>query len=321
MYTRPVIDTHVHLYDVAQWRYPWLDNIPPLKRPVLLADYTAAIGQASVEQFVFVEVAAHADDALNEVRWIDRHCATDPKPIGMHPRSPTLGAIVAQARLERGAAVEEELTALLETRRVTGVRRIVAAPFQTDPAFCLRSSFIEGVNRVGRLNLSFDIGASSSYLPAVVTFARQCENVRLVLDHLGLPLIKERVMEPWRSHLRELAAMPHVHCKISGLLAEAGENWSAAAIAPYILEAADAFGFDRILFGSDFPVQNLVGSFTAWFDVVSDIMESASLSETRRFFYDNARIIYRIPTLAGTPTSQSTSADRSPQQPLIGRPR
>src|SRR5882762_398905 len=144
MYALPVVDTHVHLYDVERLRYSWLDNIPQLKRPFLLDDYAAAVGAAPIEQFVFVEVAAHADDALKEARWVDSHCAVGGVRLGIRAQGPAMGAIVAQARVELGAAVEDELSVLLEIQRVTGIRRIVAAPFQTDPAFCLRPLFVEG---------------------------------------------------------------------------------------------------------------------------------------------------------------------------------
>jgi L-fuconolactonase len=301
MYALPVVDTHVHLYDVERLQYSWLGNIPQLNRTFLLDDYAAAVGTAPIEQFVFVEVAAHADDALKEARWVDSHCAVGRIHHGIRAQGPAMGAIVAQARVELGAAVEDDLSMLLEIQRVTGIRRIVAAPFQTDPAFCLRPLFVEGVKRLSEHNLSFDIGAPASYLPAVIQFARQCDDVRLVLDHLGMPLIKDAIMEPWRQQIRELAAMPHVYCKISGLLSEAGEKWSVSAIAPYVLEAVNAFGFDRIMFGSDFPVQNLVGSFTVWFDMVSSILGGASQEELRRFFCDNARRVYRISAMPARP--------------------
>jgi L-fuconolactonase len=290
MHLLPIVDTHVHLYDLERRRHPWLDHAPQINRSFFLDDYAAAIRTAPVEQFVFVEAAALVETAIEEARWVERHCAGD-----AGARGPTLGAIVAQARVELGAAVEDELSALVEIQRVTGIRRIIAAPFQADPDFCLRPSFIEGVRRLGRYDLSFDIGISPGYLPAVTQFARQCEDVRLVLNHLGLPLVKEAILEPWCQHLQELAAMPHVHCKISGLLMQAGASWSTPAIAPYVLEAVDAFGFDRVMFGSDFPAQNPVGSFTSWLEVVSGILSGAADHELRRFFWDNGRRFYRIP--------------------------
>jgi L-fuconolactonase len=99
------------------------------------------------------------------------------------------------------------------------------------------------------------------------------------LDHIGKSLIEQGVMEPWRTQLRQLAALPNLSCKVSGLLVEAGPDWSLAKIRPYIWEAVDAFGFDRLMFGSDFPVQNLVGDYVSWATLVSDALADATEEE------------------------------------------
>ncbi len=288
--TPTIIDAHVHLYDTRLWRYPWLDAVPHIKAPFLLQDYAEATSGTTVEQFVFIEVGAHPEDAVSEVRWVADHCAANADDDGF----PALGAIVAQARVERGDAVEEELDALLETGKVTGIRRIVAAPFQSDPDVCTSPAFIDGVRRVGRRGLSFDIGAPASYLPKVVTLARACGDAPLVLDHLGMPTGVETPFDDWRRELRALAALPNVFCKISGLLSHAGSDPPAKVLAPYVAEAVEIFGFDRVILGSDYPVHNVAGGVAGWLDTVLTILSGSSEDELRRLCADNAQSVYRV---------------------------
>ena len=190
--------------------------------------------------------------------------------------------------------MREELDQLVQLPLVHGVRRILAAPFQHDLAFCLQPAFLEGLRLLPEYGFSFDIGISAVNLPNVVLMVQHCPDVRFILNHIGKPLIAQGVMEPWRTQCRQLAAFPQVSCKVSGLLTEAGPEWSLAKIRPYIAEAVDAFGFDRLMFGSDFPVQNLVGDYVSWATVVSDALADATEEERTRLFRTNAQQCYRI---------------------------
>jgi L-fuconolactonase len=177
-----------------------------------LPEYQAALNGITVDSFVFVEVGAHDEDGLDEARWVS----------SLGKEEPRLGAIVAQARLERGAAVREELDQLVQLPLVHGVRRILAAPFQHDLAFCLQPAFLEALRLLPEYGFSFDIGISAVNLPNVVLMVQHCPDVRFILNHIGKPLIAQGVMEPWSTQFRQLAAFPQVSCKVSGLLTEAG---------------------------------------------------------------------------------------------------
>lgn len=282
------VDAHVHLYDTAALRYPWLDAVPHIKAPFLYPDYAAAVSGTSVRQFVFMEAGAHHEDAAAEVRWVAEHCANR----GVD--GPELGAIVAQIHVERGAAVDDELTPLLEVETLKGVRRILARPFLEDPEIATGADFIEGVRRIGRCGLSFDVGAPSGQLPKVLALARACVDVTFVLDHLGMPTGAEIPFDAWCEQLRELGRLPNVYCKISGLLQQAGSQPPAEALAPYISEAVEGFGFDRVIFGSDYPVHNAAGGVSTWLDTVLDVLSGSSTDEHDRLFARNARSVYRI---------------------------
>jgi L-fuconolactonase len=162
-----LVDSHVHLFDPQQRRYPWLTDVPTINQPHLLRDYQAALNGITVDSFVFVEVAAHDEDGLDEARWV----------ASLGEDEPWLGAIVAQARLERGMAVREELDQLAQIELVHGVRRIIAAPFQSDPEFCLRPAFLEAVRLLPEYGFSFDIGVSAVDLSNVASLVQELGDV------------------------------------------------------------------------------------------------------------------------------------------------
>jgi L-fuconolactonase len=279
-----VVDAHVHLYDPGSRRHPWLVNVPAIDSPHLLPDYREASSGYPIEALVFVEVAPHDDDGLDEAAWVQSLADTDS----------LVGAIVAQARVERGAAVADELAELSRHPAVTGVRRIIAAPFQSDPDLCVSPRFVEGVKAVGAAGLVFDLGLSAVDLPNAIRLAERCPDVQFVLDHAGKPLIEAGAVEPWREHVGALASLGNVTCKVSGLLTEAGPAWEASAIAPYVREVIELFGFGRVMFGSDFPVQNLVGSYAGWIDAAYAAVSDARDDELAQLFRMNARRVYRL---------------------------
>ncbi len=206
---------------------------------------------------------------------------------------PRIGAIVANLPLERGRAVEADLERLRRMPLVRGVRRLIQS--QPDPAFCLLASFIEAVNLLPKFGFSFDICIYHHQFANTLEFVRQCPDVQFILDHIGKPGIKAGLSEPWRSHMRELAAQPNVMCKISGVATEADhENWTTAQLRPYIAHAIETFGFDRVMFGGDWPVSTLAVAYPEWVAIVEEVVAGCSEDELTKLFRDNARRFYRL---------------------------
>ena len=116
-----------------------------------------------------------------------------------------------------------------------------------------------------------------------------------MLDHIGKPGIKAGIFDPWRQNLKELAALPNVHCKISGVTTEADhKNWTREQLKPYILHTLETFGIDRCMYGGDWHVSELAGTYPQWVDVVDWVTEGASPEEKRKLFRDNAISFYRL---------------------------
>lgn len=276
-------DTHVHLWDPRRARYDWLREVPALDAPHDMAAFRHAHDGVDVSRVVFVECTVAFDDevACDEVMWVQRLAQRDSR----------LAGIVAHASLERGAAVAGHLRWLAARPLVKGVRRLL----QDEPdGFCLQPAFVEGVRLLAEFGLSFDACVYHHQLPQVIALVDHCPEVHFVLDHLGKPAAEEESMEPWRTHLTALAERPHVACKVSGLLTEAGAGWTPDRVRPYLEVAVEAFGFDRLLFGSDWPVLTLAGTYPQWVALVREAVAGCSEAERAALFHDNATRVYRL---------------------------
>lgn len=275
----PITDAHLHCWDPARLRYPWLAGVPSLNRAYGLTDYAADGGTASVIRRVFVQADCDPDQARNEVDWTAAH--------------PEIDAIVAFAPLERGLAVTPDLAWLARQPKVRGVRRILQS--ETDPSFALAPDFVAGVRALASFGFTFDLCINATQLPAVTELVRRCPEVSFVLDHLGKPPIRAGRLDPWRADLAALARLPNVVAKVSGLSTEADlAGWTTADLAPYAEHAVACFGWSRLLFGSDWPVVNLAGGLSRWRAALDALTASASPGERRAFLHDNAGRTYRL---------------------------
>lgn len=279
----PIVDSHLHIWDTGRLRYPWLADLPKINPPHGVADLHAAAGPVTVDKAVFVQAEVDPPQAYDEAAWVAEQAAAHG----------TIAGIVAWAPLENGDAVRADLDRLKQLDLLRGIRRIIQ--FEPDLEFCLQPGFIEGVRTLADYGLTFDICIDRRHMANTIAFARQCETVPMVLDHIGKPDIAGGEIEPWRSQMKELAAMDHVVCKISGVATEADhDDWTRDQLRPYIDAAADAFGIDRLMFGGDWPVAKLAIDYPEWVETVDWAFAGASEDETRKLFRDTAIAFYRL---------------------------
>ena len=283
MPTHPIIDTHVHLWDPQLIRYPWLSEVPKLNRPYLLSDYRAAIQGVDVESMVFVQCDAQFSAFRQEAGWV----------AGLAKIEPRIEALVAWAPLEKGAAVREDLVDLKQHALLRGIRRIIQS--EPDLEFCLRPAFLDGVRALQEFDLSFDICIDHRHLANVLRFVERVPAVPMILDHIAKPDIRSGQLQPWGQQMRELARFEHVCCKISGVATEADhQHWTREQLKPYIELAVEAFGFDRVMFGGDWPVSTLAIRYAEWIDVLDEMLHGVDEADQRKSWHDNAARIYRI---------------------------
>jgi L-fuconolactonase len=208
-------------------------------------------------------------------------------------RDPRLKGCVAALPLERGPAIELEIARIAALPVMRGVRRLIQN--QPDPDFVLKPDFLAALRLLPKYNLSFDICIFHHQLPNTLEMVRRCPEVSFVLDHIAKPGIKAGLTDPWRRHMREMAALPNVVCKLSGVTTEADHaNWTREQLRPYIDHVIECFGFDRIMFGGDWPVSELAGTYTDWIDVLDWATAGCSTDEKRKLFRDTAIRAYRL---------------------------
>ena len=239
-----ILDSHLHLWDPEALGYTWLEG--PLARRFGDVELEhARVASASDERAVFVQAETVEDDFLGEVRWV----------AGQAERLGVVG-IVAGARLDRGIDTTVHLESLTAEPLVVGVRHLL----QGEPdGMMLSSAFISGAREVAAHGWTFDACVRAAQLPDVARLSGAIPELRIVLDHLGKPEVgtASAPLAPsveWERDLAELARHPQVFCKVSGLPAEAGGDWSPAQLEPFLDTAADVFGPERLMWGSDWPV-------------------------------------------------------------------
>ena len=280
----PIIDAHVHLWDPGRVDIAWLRDEPAIDRPMGLADYSAATEGIEVAGLVYLQVEVHPVYALIEARDLVALAATDSRIKGIVPWAP----------LELGETVRyflDELVALGPL--IKGVRRIVQD--EADPEFCLQPRYIEGTRLLGELGLTADLCCNSRQVGPTVELVRRCPGTEFVLDHIAKPDIRGGAFEPWASQITELASLPNVVCKISGVAnAVDRADWTVDEIRPYVEHALEAFGAERVMFGSDWPVVNLFADYRRWVSTLDEIVTGRSAADRRKLWFGNANRFYRL---------------------------
>ena len=271
------VDAHVHFWNPETLSYAWLAGTA-LDRPCRPADLAAALGE--LPDLIVVQADAAPGQARAEVEWV--RAAAEAYP---HIR-----AMVAYAPLETGAAATGLIEEYAADPFVVGVRRIIQ---DERPGFATTDHFRYGVRALGEAGLTFDACVRHHQLPELVALARACPSTTIVLDHLGKPPVATgEGRDAWRAALTELAALPHVHCKLSGLVTEAGyDTWTAGALHPYLEDALELFGPARCLFGSDWPLVNLASDYRQWHGLVRRLLGPGDRDAV---LDTNARRVYQL---------------------------
>jgi L-fuconolactonase len=277
-----VIDTHAHFWDVEKLSYPWIEKGSFFDKRFSLADYQRAAGVMPIDKMVFIECDAHPALGLKEAEWVEALSRVDGRIQG----------IVARVQLTNNSDVASDLDLLASMPLVKGIRHNIQ---RNPPGFALQSSFVEGIKEGHRRGFHFELCLTHDQLGETIELVERCKDVSFVLDHCGKPGIRDGSREPWRTQIRELARLPNVICKISGLLTEADWNsWTVDEVLWYAQESADAFGRSRIMFGSDWPVNEAAGGYGRWRDLTDALTSGWGADEKREFYYSNAERFYRL---------------------------
>ena len=276
-----IIDTHQHLWDLDLFTYSWLDNVPSLRRSFRMEDYLKAAQGLDIEKSVHLEADVDEAYMLDETRHI----------LSLAEQDNPLSGVVACGRPEK-PHFADYLDQIAGHPKLKGIRRVL----HTQPDDVGQSNlFAQNIRLLEPYGLSYDICVLARQLPIAISLVRECPEVSFILDHCGVPQVKERVLDPWRQHIRELSEFPNVVCKVSGLVAYADpEKWTPEDLRPYVNHVIECFGWDRVMFGSDWPVCTLSAPLQKWADTLLLLTRDAGEEKQRKLFYDNAARVYRL---------------------------
>jgi len=276
-----IIDTHQHLWDLDLFTYSWIDDIPALRKSFGMGDYLEASKGLGIAKTVHLEADVDEAYMLGETRHI----------LALAEQDNSLEGVVACARPET-AGFGDYLDQIAGLPKLKGVRRVL----HTQPDEIGDSPlFAENVRLLDAYGLSFDICVRARQLPIAIRLIGNCPKVSFILDHCGNPQVKEQVFEPWRQHILEVSKFPNVVCKVSGILANADlESWTLEDLRPYVDHVIECFGWDRVMFGSDWPVCTLAASLRKWVETLKLLTQEAGEENQQKLFYQNAARVYRL---------------------------
>jgi L-fuconolactonase len=278
--TGGIVDSHHHIWDPAKRPHEWLVALPSLNRPFDLSQLEQVATPLGVSATVLVQV-------LNDPAETEEFLA-------LASASEFIAGVIGWVDLT-DPGVGETLARLAELPggdKLVGVRHLVHN--EPDPDWLRRHEVRRGVRAVSESGGAFDLLVSTRELPAAVDLAEHLEDATLVIDHMAKPEIAASTWEPWNSLIGQLARSESVVCKISGLVTEAGPDWSTAVIRPYVERVVELFGPNRLLFGSDWPVCTAVASYDEVLGLAHDLVAPLVGQEIDAFFGGTARRIYKL---------------------------
>jgi L-fuconolactonase len=272
------IDAHQHFWHYAPVRDSWItDEMSVLQRDFLPEHLETEL----VEQGIDGSVAVQADQSEDETRFL----------LQLAQRHPFVVGVVGWVNL-RAADVAERIEQFSRFERLCGVRHIA----QAEPDdFLARGDVVRGIGALGDFGLTYDILVYAHQLPTATSLVEKLPDQPFVVDHLAKPRIREGELEPWAAQMSELASHPNVWCKVSGLVTEADwSRWRAEDIHPYLDVVFEAFGPERLMFGSDWPVCLLAASYRRVRELIDEYAACLSTAERDKLFGGNAVRFYGL---------------------------
>ncbi len=279
--TISAIDTHQHLILLDRLPYRWPGGIEALAgRSFTYQDYLEASADAGIERTIFME--ADCEDWKAETEIV-LDMAADP--------STKISGVIANARPEHDEGFDAWLDRVAGTD-VVGLRRIL---HQTTDDVSKSETFRRNLRKLAAHDLTFDINFLARQLPIAADLLRAVDNVQFILDHCGVPDIAGGEIGGWRKDMKTLAGFPHVVCKISGITAYcAAGGVSVDSLRPIVEHCIDCFGWDRVVWGSDWPVCNIHSSLGEWMAITREIVSGEDRSNQEKLFRLNAMRVYGI---------------------------
>jgi L-fuconolactonase len=273
------LDSHQHFWEYDPAEYPWItEKLARIRRSFLPPDLDPELKGAGIDGCIAVQ----ARQTVEESRWL----------LGLADRYDFIKGVVGWVDL-RAPDVEKDLEMLARHPKFVGVRHV--AQDEPDDRFLVGKDFLRGISKLKQFDLAYDILIFPKQLPAAIELVNRFPEQRFVLDHIAKPVIREQLMEPWRGQIRELAKAPNVMCKVSGIVTETEwEAWREQEFSPYLDVVAEAFGFERLMFGSDWPVCLLAAEYRQVYGVIKSWLDKRGAKRAADVIEENGARFYRV---------------------------
>lgn len=274
-----IIDSHHHLWKYNAADYGWMDDtMAILKQDYLPADLEKQLSGSNVTDTVVVQ----ARQTLEETRWL----------LKLAKENSFIRGVVGWVDL-RSDSLTDELNEFSDETKLVGVRHVIHD--EADDDFMLRPAFIRGIEKLLKYKLTYDLLLFPKHLKKAVELVSIFPEQKFVLDHISKPFIKSGILGLWQDDIAALAAQPNVWCKISGMVTEADiKNWKYEDFIPYLDIVVEAFGTDRIMLGSDWPVCLQAGEYKAVMEIGQKYFEKFNSNEKKKIFADNCVQFYNL---------------------------
>ncbi len=286
-----IIDSHQHFWQVGHFDYPWMSpEVEVLYRDYLPKQLRPILKQCGVANTVLVQ----ASNSLAETYWL----------LNLADRNTFIGGVVGWIDLT-DPAMEQELEVLTANPKFKGVRHLVESEPSDD--WLTQPNVLAGLRVLERRQVSYDLLVRTRHLKHAKAVAEACPGLRLVIDHMAKPPIDNHEITEWAQELKVFATYPNVYCKLSGLVTEANhELWGVSDLRPFVELALEIFGPERMMFGSDWPVCLLAGSYDRVLDSFQSLLSHLNEDERNLVFADNAAKFYELREEAQTATQSGS---------------
>ena len=272
------IDAHQHFWQYEQIKHSWIDEeMSAIRKDFLPADLAPILSGNGV----IGTIAVQADQSEQETDFL----------LGLADEYDLIKGVVGWVDL-RAVDVAERLAYYAQFKHIKGFRHILQGE---EPAFMLQPSFIDGIAALQEHNFTYDILIFPKHLDAALELVKRVPNQPFVIDHIAKPYIKAGQIDEWAKGMVALSHYQNVYCKVSGMVTEADYKiWQPTDFAPYLDVVVEAFGMNRLMFGSDWPVCEVAASYSQMIGIVEDYFASYSIDEKNQFFNQNASKFYNL---------------------------
>ncbi len=274
-----IIDSHQHFWHYEPEKHAWIDDdMAAIRKDFLPED----LKQVYQENGIDGCVAVQADQTLVETDFL----------LNLAEKNDFIKGVVGWIDL-RDESLENTLSQYIQNNTLKGFRHVVQG--EPDHNFLLRPDFLKGITLLERYQYTYDILIFPHQLGATLEFVKRFPNQKFVIDHIAKPYIKDGFYDGWAILMQEIAKRDNVYCKLSGIITEADyKHWTVEQVTPYMNVVLEAFGTDRVMFGSDWPVCLVAGNYTKVKQLITDFIATLSTNEQARIMGANAVKFYNL---------------------------